>query len=358
MNADDVNRPPVAVLIDADNISHSSVKDIFRIVYGIGEPIYRRAYGMVNCFADSEGGWAKAQREYGIVARPQVSNVVGKNVADIALVIDAMTLLYKGACEGICIVSNDSDFTALAAIIREEGKAVYGIGGSMAPESFRKACTHFYELKTTMAKTDEKKPSSAVTKQPTKTARLLQCPRCGEKLMASRTKSNQDCKTCPICGGMTAKLSMLGNMFAYETLAQIRERAAMSGQPGCVCPDCGFQMSIVKVALGEQHVEIDVCPKCEAIWYDKDEFETLVPSDGLLQPTVSAGKAYRRDMTIALAADLRSKKLHVNFLSQLKTSMKKVYFVPVPDISLIISNLMSQKVISIDSSTGKTIVNE
>jgi Zn-finger nucleic acid-binding protein len=132
----------------------------------------------------------------------------------------------------------------------------------------------------------------------------------------------------------------------------------MSGQPGGVCPDCGFQMSIVKGALGEQHVEIDVCPKCEAIWYDKDEFETLVPSDGLLQPTVSAGKAYRRDMTIALAADLRSKKLHVNFLSQLKTSMKKVYFVPVPDISLIISNLMSQKVISIDSSTGKIIVNE
>ncbi|MBQ7178977.1 MAG: NYN domain-containing protein [Victivallales bacterium] len=355
MNADNVNRPSVAVLIDADNISPSSVEDIFKIVYGIGEPIYRRAYGMVSCFANS-GGWAKTQREYGIVARPQVSNVVGKNVADIALVIDAMTLLYKGACNGICIVSSDSDFTALAAIIREEGKAVYGIGGTKAPESFRKACTQFYELKTTMAKTDEKKSSSAVIKQPTKTARLLQCPRCGEKLMASRTKSNQDCKTCPSCGGMTAKLSMLGNMFAYETLAQIRERAAMNGQPGCVCPDCGSQMNIVRVASGKQHVEIDVCPNCEAIWYDKDEFERLVPNDGLLKPTISAGKTYRREMIAVLTADLRIGKLLVASLEQLQDSLKNVYHVPGPDISPLIGTLRAQKIIAIDSKTGKVVL--
>ena len=357
MNADDASKPPVAVLIDADNVSPSSVKDIFGIVNSSGEPIYRRAYGTVSCFANSDG-WVKAQREFGIVARPQVSNVAGKNVADIALVIDAMTLLYRGTCKGICIVSSDSDFTALAAIIREEGKTVYGIGETKAPESFRKACTQFFQLKTAKPKPAEKKSTSAVAKQSPTVVPALQCPRCGAKLMASRTKSNQDCKTCPTCGGMTAKLSMLSNMFADETLVQIRERALMSEQPGCVCPDCGFQMSIVKVALGEQHVEIDVCPKCAAIWYDKDEFETLVPGDGLLQPTISAGKAYRREMTIALAADLRSKKLHVNYLSQLKTSMKKVYFVPVPDISPIIDNLMSKQVISLDKSTGKIIVNE
>ncbi|MBR6374383.1 MAG: NYN domain-containing protein, partial [Victivallales bacterium] len=202
MSADNVSKLPVAVLIDADNISPSSVKDIFGIVNGIGEPIFRRAYGMVSCFSDLDG-WAKAQREFGIVARPQVSNVNGKNVADIALVIDAMTLLYKGACQGIFIVSSDSDFTALAAIIREEGKTVYGIGEAKAPESFRKACTKFFQLKTANPKTAEKKASTpktpekgastAAKKQPPKAAPAPPCPRCGGKLTASRTKSNQDC---------------------------------------------------------------------------------------------------------------------------------------------------------------------
>ena len=79
----------LAILIDADNISASLAGDIFKKAYAIGTPIARRAYGMVNCFT-ADGGWARAQREYGVVARPQVSNVSGKNVADIALVIDAM----------------------------------------------------------------------------------------------------------------------------------------------------------------------------------------------------------------------------------------------------------------------------
>ena len=112
----------LALLIDADNISPSLAGEIFKRVYSLGTPIIRRAYGMVNCFFAPTSGWAKIQREYGVVARPQVSNVSGKNVADIALVIDAMEFLYRSPCEGICIVSSDSDFSALAAKIREGGK--------------------------------------------------------------------------------------------------------------------------------------------------------------------------------------------------------------------------------------------
>ena len=110
----------LAVLIDADNVSAAHAGFIFATARKLGDPLVRRAYGMVNCFSQ-EKGWWNAQREYGIVARPQVSNVSGKNVADIALVIDAMEHLYKKTCDAFCIVSSDSDFTALAAKIREEG---------------------------------------------------------------------------------------------------------------------------------------------------------------------------------------------------------------------------------------------
>jgi uncharacterized LabA/DUF88 family protein len=67
----------------------------------------------------------------------------GKNASDIALVIDAMDLLHSGRFDGFCLVSSDSDFTRLAARIREEGVDVYGFGEQKTPESFRQACRRF-----------------------------------------------------------------------------------------------------------------------------------------------------------------------------------------------------------------------
>ena len=54
-----------------------------------------------------------------------------------------MDLLHTGRCDGFCLVSSDSDFTRLAARIREEGVDVYGFGEQKPPESFRQACRRF-----------------------------------------------------------------------------------------------------------------------------------------------------------------------------------------------------------------------
>ena len=340
-----MEKKSIAVLVDADNISPAAAGAIFRKACSIGEPIVRRAYGMINCFS-SNGGWVDAQREYGIVARPQTSNIASKNVSDIALVIDAMEFLYKSPCQGIFIVSSDSDFTALAAKIREGGKAAYGMGGSKTPKSFRAACTEFFEIP------DAQKP--AVSKG--QNASHAACPRCGGQLVASRTMSNQKCRTCSKCGGVTIKLPVLGKVFTADALAKLLETARQHQQPGCVCPDCGSSMSILKVASGKRQVEIDVCGKCNAVWYDKNEFETLVPNDGLLLPTVSAGKAYRREMVLALAADLRSGHLKVLDTKGLQMVMKVSYHVPQPDIGPIISTLMSQRIIQTDKKSGRISV--
>ena len=340
-----MEKKSIAVLIDADNISPSSAGEIFRKACSIGEPIARRAYGMVNCFA-SNSGWVNAQREYGIVARPQTSNVAAKNVSDIALVIDAMEFLYKSPCQGIFIVSSDSDFTALAAKIREGGKSVYGMGGSKTPRSFRTACTEFFEISVA------KKPATANGQN----APHATCPRCGGQLVASRTKSNQKCRTCSKCGGVTIKLSVLGKTFSADGLEKMLEAARLHEQPGCVCPDCGSSMSLLKVSSGKLQVEIDVCGKCRAVWYDKSEFETLVPNDGLLLPTVSAGKAYRREMVLVLAADLRSGHLKVLDAKGLQMVMKVSYHIPQPDIGPIISTLMCQRILQIDKKSGRISV--
>ncbi len=59
------------------------------------------------------------------------------------MVIDAMDLLYSGRFDGFCIVSSDSDFTALAQRIRASGLTVYGFGERKTPEAFVKACDRF-----------------------------------------------------------------------------------------------------------------------------------------------------------------------------------------------------------------------
>ena len=339
----------LAVLIDADNVSPLSAGDLMEKVCSLGEPIARRAYGMVSCFANS-AGWQKAQREYGIVARPLVSNISGKNAADIALVIDAMEFLYKSPCDGIVIVSSDSDFTALATKIREGGKVAYGFGGEKTPASFRSACTKFFLLPQVQG------AQKSAAAGPAKSAQEPACPRCGGKLATSRTKSRKVCRTCQACGGVAVKIDALKGVFAEEGLAELRRRAKMHEQAGCVCPECGTSMSLIRVAAGDKTIEVDICGKCSTIWYDKEEFEALVPSDGVLNPTVSAGKAFRRELALAVAADLRSGRRTVHHMGELKNLLKTAYYAPMPDVGPVIDVLRSQQVLQIDKANGKVTI--
>ena len=70
----------------------------------------------------------------------------GKNASDMAMVVDAMALLYNDHPDAFGIVSSDADFTPLVMHLREKGAAVYGFGERKTPEPFRSACTKFLFL--------------------------------------------------------------------------------------------------------------------------------------------------------------------------------------------------------------------
>ncbi len=131
----------LAVLIDADNTSPKVADGLFEEVAKIGEASLRRIYGDFS--RSQQAGWEKVLQKHAILAQQQFAYTSGKNSSDIALVIDAMDLLHTGRFDGFCLVSSDSDFTRLAARIREQGVDVYGIGQQKTPESFRQACTRF-----------------------------------------------------------------------------------------------------------------------------------------------------------------------------------------------------------------------
>ncbi len=133
--------PRLAVLIDADNASAKIVDGLFEEIAKIGEASVRRIYGD---FANARSkAWIDVLARHAIIPQQQFAYTTGKNASDITLVIDAMDLLHSGRLEGFCLVSSDSDFTRLAARIREQGVDVFGFGEQKTPESFRQACRRF-----------------------------------------------------------------------------------------------------------------------------------------------------------------------------------------------------------------------
>ena len=139
--ANDARSPRLAVLIDADNTSARIADGLFEEVAKLGEASVRRIYG--DFASPRLKPWTDILAKHAILPYQQFAYVTGKNASDIALVIDAMDLLHSRRLDGFCLVSSDSDFTRLAARIREEGVDVFGFGMQKTPESFRQACRRF-----------------------------------------------------------------------------------------------------------------------------------------------------------------------------------------------------------------------
>ena len=133
--------PRLAVLIDADNASAKIADGLFEEIAKIGEASVRRIYGDFS--NPRSKAWADTLSRHAIIPQQQFAYTTGKNASDITLVIDAMDLLHSGRFDGFCLVSSDSDFTRLAARIREQGIDVFGFGEQKTPESFRQACRRF-----------------------------------------------------------------------------------------------------------------------------------------------------------------------------------------------------------------------
>jgi uncharacterized LabA/DUF88 family protein len=153
----------LAILIDADNASPNIVKGLMDEVAKLGRATVRRIYG--DWTKPNLGSWKDLLLEYSIQPIQQFAYTKGKNATDSALIIDAMDLLYAGKLDGFCIVSSDSDFTRLAARLKESGKRVYGFGEKKTPRPFVAACDRFIytEVFTGVAgQTPTRKPAEAL----------------------------------------------------------------------------------------------------------------------------------------------------------------------------------------------------
>ena len=133
-----------AVLIDIENVSQKYIELIMDEASNYGDITIKRAYG--DWTQQRSSSWKKTLLENSITPMQQFNNTFGKNSSDSALIIDAMKILYNNNVDGFCLVSSDSDFTRLAATLKEEGKTVVGMGESKTPAALIKACDSFKML--------------------------------------------------------------------------------------------------------------------------------------------------------------------------------------------------------------------
>ena len=133
-----------AILIDADNVAEKYIKIILEEVANSGIATYKRIYG--DWTSPRLGSWKSCLLDNSIIPMQQYSYTYGKNSTDSAMIIDAMDILYSGTVDGFAIVSSDSDFTRLAARLRESGMVVIGMGEQKTPQPFISACNSFKYL--------------------------------------------------------------------------------------------------------------------------------------------------------------------------------------------------------------------
>jgi uncharacterized protein (TIGR00288 family) len=147
-----VSSDRIAVLIDGENTRAAYADEVLSEVAKYGNPTIKRVYG--DWTNSHLSPWARRLNSLGLRAMHQNAFTKSKNSSDLALVIDAMDLLYDDNVEAFALVTSDSDFTSLAHRLRESGKTVYVLGENKAPDALKNACDMFIDLEVVQ---DEKK---------------------------------------------------------------------------------------------------------------------------------------------------------------------------------------------------------
>ena len=142
-NWDMVRERKIALLIDAENISHQFIGQVMASVREAMDGLITVKRIYADWTKPNLSAWKAVLQKYALLPIQQYSFSSGKNSSDFALVIDAMDLLYQSDIDVFYIVSSDSDFTRLVMRIRESGKVVIGMGEKKALESFVLACNDY-----------------------------------------------------------------------------------------------------------------------------------------------------------------------------------------------------------------------
>ena len=160
----------VAVLIDAENVPAHSAKQIFDEASNYGNVMVKRIFA--DWSKASVKGWKEEVNRYSMTAVQQFEVQPRKNTIDIALIIQALIVLFEKDVDVFCIAAGDSDYTRLVRELRERNKVVIGMGGRNVNPGFVNAFNEYiYLLSDEREKEKPKKDKGGKAKAPAPAAK-------------------------------------------------------------------------------------------------------------------------------------------------------------------------------------------
>ena len=160
----------VAVLIDAENVPAHSARQIFDEASNYGNVMVKRIFA--DWSKASVKGWKEEVNRYSMTAVQQFEVQPRKNTIDIALIIQALIVLFEKDVDVFCIAAGDSDYTRLVRELRERNKVVIGMGGRNVNPGFVNAFNEYiYLLSDEREKEKPKKDKGGKAKAPAPAAK-------------------------------------------------------------------------------------------------------------------------------------------------------------------------------------------
>ena len=210
----------IALLIDADNSSATKIDLILNELSAYGQTSIRRAYG--NWTKAGLRPWADVLHPRAIRPVQQFDYSRGKNASDMAMVVDAMALLYNDEPDAFGIVSSDADFTPLVMHLREKGAAVYGFGERKTPEPFRSACTLFLYLDQLAEPDEVRLDESAPQAEPVQPT-TVESPGAGASAAPTKTAKTTKTTNKTTTAKVAAEAPKVDASPARKTTAELRQ---------------------------------------------------------------------------------------------------------------------------------------
>lgn len=203
----------IALFIDADNAPANKFEEVLSEVAKYGVVTIRKAYG--NWKKASIKPWEDLLHEYAIQPIQQYDLSKGKNASDIALVIDAMDVMYTKDIDVMCFVSSDCDFTPMVTRALAEGKVVLGFGERKTPPAFVNACSKFLFLDQESKNSEATKTKSKNIKSDTKLINLLR------QAIEATEEDNGWAALGPVGSHISNKTSFDTRNYGYKNLSSL-----------------------------------------------------------------------------------------------------------------------------------------
>jgi Zn-finger nucleic acid-binding protein len=104
---------------------------------------------------------------------------------------------------------------------------------------------------------------------------VLICPICEVSLSPIRVQQGSIWR-CPTCNGVMANIAVL-RRYLGGSIVQNFWRKAIAGSAVAEkkCPSCRRSLSSFKVSKDEQTIVLDICRRCQLLWFDKGELDAF-----------------------------------------------------------------------------------